>query len=70
MNPADCIALESVRCSAAGRTLLDIERLTVRHGERIAIIGHNGAGKSTLLRLLSSFVGAPARARRTYSATT
>ena len=56
MNPADCIALESVRCSAAGRTLLDIERLTVRHGERIAIIGHNGAGKSTLLRLLSGFM--------------
>ncbi|MGA9396146.1 MAG: ATP-binding cassette domain-containing protein [Azonexus sp.] len=56
MNPADCITLESVRCTAAGRTLLDIERLTVRHGERVAIIGHNGAGKSTLLRLLSGFL--------------
>lgn len=27
--------------------------LTVRHGERIALIGHNGAGKSTFLRLIS-----------------
>ncbi|MEB3319649.1 MAG: ATP-binding cassette domain-containing protein [Cyanobium sp.] len=27
--------------------------LVVRHGERIALIGHNGAGKSTFLRLIS-----------------
>lgn len=27
--------------------------LSVRHGERIALIGHNGAGKSTFLRLIS-----------------
>ncbi|MCI8476803.1 MAG: ABC transporter ATP-binding protein [Oscillospiraceae bacterium] len=27
--------------------------LTVRDGERLAVIGHNGAGKSTLLRLIS-----------------
>jgi ABC-type polysaccharide/polyol phosphate transport system ATPase subunit len=26
---------------------------TIRHGERIALIGHNGAGKSTFLRLIS-----------------
>jgi len=27
--------------------------LTLRHGDRVGLIGHNGAGKSTLLRLLS-----------------
>lgn len=28
--------------------------LSLRHGDRVALVGHNGAGKSTLLRLLSS----------------
>ena len=27
--------------------------LTIRHGERVALVGHNGAGKTTLLRVLS-----------------
>jgi ABC-2 type transport system ATP-binding protein len=27
--------------------------LSLRHGDRVGLIGHNGAGKSTLLRLLS-----------------
>ncbi|MGH3796466.1 MAG: galactan export ABC transporter ATP-binding subunit Wzt/RfbE [Pseudonocardiaceae bacterium] len=27
--------------------------LSMRHGDRVGLIGHNGAGKSTLLRLLS-----------------
>jgi lipopolysaccharide transport system ATP-binding protein len=30
--------------------------LTVRHGERVGIVGRNGAGKSTLLRLISGHV--------------
>ena len=53
MNP--CIELRGVRCTVAGRTVLDIDRLVVGEGERVAIVGHNGAGKSTLLRVLSGF---------------
>jgi len=32
---------------------LDRLNLTVRDGDRLAVIGHNGAGKSTLLKLIS-----------------
>ena len=36
-----------------GRTVLRIEQLQIRQGERLCLIGPTGAGKSTLLRLLS-----------------
>ena len=53
MSPS--IELLGVRCTLGGRTVLDIDRLVVGEGERVAIVGHNGAGKSTLLRVLSGF---------------
>ncbi len=38
------------------RTVLHIDRLAVRDGERIGLIGENGAGKSTLLSILAGSV--------------
>ena len=35
------------------QTVLDIEKLEIRDGDRIGLIGCNGAGKSTLLGVLS-----------------
>jgi ATPase subunit of ABC transporter with duplicated ATPase domains len=35
-----------------GKVLTTIERLAVRKGERLAIVGRNGCGKSTLLRAI------------------
>lgn len=55
---AIAISLHQVCCIADGRALLDVGALSIRHGERIAIVGHNGAGKSTLLRLLAGFMPA------------
>jgi len=50
------ITIEGLRCEGAdGRTTLDIARLSLQPGERVAIVGPNGAGKSTLLRCLSGF---------------
>jgi ABC-2 type transport system ATP-binding protein len=36
--------------------------LSLRQGERVALVGHNGAGKSTLLRLMSG-IYEPTRGR-------
>lgn len=36
-----------------GRTVLDVQSLTIRQGEILGLVGPSGAGKSTLLRLLA-----------------
>ena len=45
----------SLRRSSGGAVIEALRGIncTIRHGERVALIGHNGAGKSTFLRLVS-----------------
>lgn len=45
-------ALRNTRAGAEIEALRGIT-CAIRHGERVALIGHNGAGKSTFLRLIS-----------------
>ncbi|MFH8439016.1 ABC-F family ATP-binding cassette domain-containing protein [Streptomyces sp. NPDC018007] len=50
------LALKDVSKAYGDRPVLDQVTLTVRPGEKIAVIGENGSGKSTLLRLLAGAV--------------
>lgn len=50
------IRIENTVCRAGQKTLLEIDKLHIQTGERVAILGKNGAGKSTLLKLLTGFV--------------
>lgn len=45
----------ALRRSAGGAVIEALRGIncTIRHGERVALIGHNGAGKSSFLRLVS-----------------
>jgi phosphonate transport system ATP-binding protein len=45
-----------VRYAPDGPLALDVERLDIQKGERVAIIGQSGAGKTTLLRLINGYV--------------
>ncbi len=47
------LAVKDISKAYGDRSVLDQVTLTVRPGEKIAVIGENGSGKSTLLRLLA-----------------
>ena len=53
MSTAAVIALEQVRFSYGGRTVLDIPQLRIAAGSSVLLRGTSGSGKSTLLGLLA-----------------
>ncbi|MEX2542256.1 MAG: ATP-binding cassette domain-containing protein [Trueperaceae bacterium] len=55
---AEAIALSGIQVyyDDPGKAVLDIDRLTIPQGERVALIGSSGAGKTTLLRLINGYV--------------
>ncbi len=58
------VALDAVRVSRGGRTLLDGLTLTLPPGGVTALVGPNGAGKSLTLRLIAGLIAPDAGAVR------
>ena len=52
------VCLKDVQVVVGNRVLLDVPRLAVEPGDRVAIVGPNGAGKSTLLKVIGALVEA------------
>lgn len=53
---APLIKLSGVSAGYAGRRVLKHVDLSLRAGERLALLGANGAGKSTLLQVITGFI--------------
>jgi iron complex transport system ATP-binding protein len=47
------LSLDTVSAGYGGRTIVDDLTLSIKRGERLALVGPNGAGKTTVLRLVT-----------------
>lgn len=52
------VHIEGLLIELGGRRVLDVPRLHLRAGERVALVGSNGAGKSSLLKVLGGLLPA------------
>ncbi|MET1055914.1 MAG: ABC transporter ATP-binding protein [Pedobacter sp.] len=50
------IEINKLKKIYAGRTVTDIEQLTINTGETVGVVGNNGAGKTTLFRMLLDLI--------------
>lgn len=50
------IEINKLKKTYAGRTVTDIEQLTISNGETVGVVGNNGAGKTTLFRMLLDLI--------------
>ena len=55
---AELLALKDIHLTFGGTPLLDGVDLSVRPGDRIALVGRNGSGKSTLLKIAAGQIEA------------
>ena len=56
MAPQPLLQLSDITLSFGGDPMLDGTSLTVRPGDRLALVGRNGSGKSTLLKVIAGRV--------------